>query len=110
MGTWHLWIQNVTQGWTFSTTQTPTAMVPSRMSAEWIVECPLNGRPGPPFRLADFGTVTFTHASVNVGASNLKLRPGARVHALEMIRGIRSISVPGELGANGGFSVKWGGY
>ncbi len=63
-----LTLQNVTRGWTFTTTQ--TARRAKRVSAEVIIEAP--GTPHYP----NFGTISFTSATIN-GASLGSFNPVA---------------------------------
>ncbi len=54
-----LTLTDSTQGWTFSTVQTPVT-TPPELSAEWIVEAPSKCHGCAPVKLADFGTATFS--------------------------------------------------
>ena len=65
--TFTLTLTDNTQGWTNSTTQTPTTTA-AAASAEWIVEAPtIKGKPS---KLANFGSVSFSGLSVTSNPSS----------------------------------------
>jgi hypothetical protein len=64
--TFTLTITDLTQQWTYSTTQTVQGS-PQRSSAEWIEEAPSSSTGVLP--LADFGSVTFTDAQATLGGA-----------------------------------------
>ncbi len=60
-GKFQLTMTDVTQNWTFTTSQKSGQAI--RSSAEWIMEAPWSGGVLP---LADFGTITFSNASATI--------------------------------------------
>ncbi len=102
-----LTLTNVTTNQTFTITkQAPGA---ERTSAEWIAEAPANFFGILP--LANFGTDTFTHASVNMNGTVGTISNTAwQNQAINMVtsNGLQSKATTGSLSSDGsGFSVTW---
>ncbi len=82
-----LTLSDSTQGWSFSTAQTPTT-TPPELSAEWIVEAPSKCNGCGPEKLADFGSATFSaitdtpsSSPTNVTAWPIEMTKGKTVKA-----------------------------
>jgi hypothetical protein len=65
-GTCTLYMRDATQGWTYGPTKVAGSSSAEDMSAEWVVEAPSSGSGILP--LADFGTVTLTGCSAQIGS------------------------------------------
>jgi hypothetical protein len=85
-----LTLTDATQGWSFSTVQTPSP-TPPELSAEWIVEAPSKCDGCAPLKLADFGSATFTgitdtpsSSPSNVTAWPIDMKKGKKVKASTM--------------------------
>ena len=63
-------ISDATQHWSYSTPELAATPLPLNSSAEWIAEAPCSGSSCKVLPLADFGSVTFTGATVNGGPVN----------------------------------------
>ena len=99
-GTFQLSLTDVTRGWTH--TVTPTLKRASRGSAEVIVEAPSSS--GGVLPLADFGTASFSGATVN-GSLLSSSTPG--VDPITMVTSGGTVKAqPGSL-SNGSFSDSW---
>jgi len=70
-GTWHVAIEDTTQGWLAETTF-PVTFV-SGKTAEWVTERPYDPTTGSLTTLADFDTTRFFDLSVNAGATAVTL-------------------------------------
>ena len=104
---WTLAIDDLTAGWTFTTTIDSPTPTPAQSSAEWIVERPDIGSRNLP-ALADFASTTFTDASATAGASG---SISAFSYApIDMVSndGSATLSTPGALSADGtSFTATW---
>ena len=99
-GTFQLSLTDVTRGWTH--TVTPMLKRASRGSAEVIVEAPSSS--GGVLPLADFGTASFSGATVN-GSLLSSSTPG--VDPITMVTSGGTVKAqPGSL-SNGSFSDSW---
>ena len=94
---WQISFADTTNGQTFSTTVSYTS---SLSSAEWIEEAPSDGYGTVP--LANFGSVSFTHASSNQGTLS---QSGAQPLAMADDQG-QTLATPSAIGSDGAsFSV-----
>ena len=103
--TWTIYMDDVTQTETFSTTQTyppPSPAGPtSETSAEWIVEAPELSRGARPAPLADYTPTTFTNLSV-VGSDSEQSEQA-------LFQGSDFVSVPSGMAEGGtSFNVTYG--
>ncbi len=99
-GSWTITIEDVTEGWTFSTTQ---AYSGPASSAEWILEAPTIG--GHVATLANYGETAFNPGSVNGGQSpNFTVQDAGVM--VQKNKQVSTPSVPNSY-ANG-FNVEYG--
>jgi uncharacterized repeat protein (TIGR02543 family) len=108
-GEWTLDIADVTVGWTFSIVIATPSPPPSQVSAEWIAEDPGICTPTCAIgSLADFGTVTFTNASVTSSGTTGSITSDG-VTAIEITDGSNVVmAAPGLLnGAGTSFTDTW---
>jgi hypothetical protein len=107
---WTLSVADATAGWTFSIPIASPTPAPDASSAEWIVEAPEVCNPNCAITsLADFGTVTFTNASVTSstgGTGNINSNAGLAVETIGSTGDI--IMIPGALDSTGtSFTDTW---
>jgi len=102
---WTLAITDSTQNWSY-TTSPPIKFSAEQESSEWIVERPeVDGNTGVP--LADFGSVTFTNATVN-GTSDPISAFSASSIGMVGNNGSTILAAPGPLSASGeNFTDNW---
>jgi hypothetical protein len=91
---------------------TVEAPLDEQMTAEWIVEAPLQGLSGlfEPWPLADFGTTCFSNCSVTLNSVEGPInRVGAIIYAATMVNGSGEVKArPSALACDGSsFSVIW---
>ena len=106
--TWTLSLHNSTANWTFSIPIVDTTP-PSQASAEWIVETPgVCSGTCSLSPLTNFGTVTFTNASVTSGAGTTAIQTGEYLGLDVTDSGGATLMYPGSLFYGGaGFIVTW---
>jgi len=107
---WTLRVVDTTAGWTFSTVIASPSPAPSATSAEWIVESPQSCSGScTEDSLADFGTVTFTNASVTSSTAGTGSITSDSVIALETTGNSGDVMMaPGVLNGSGtSFSDTW---
>ena len=98
-GTWTISITDVTQNWTFTTTQSYSGPA---TSAEWIQEAPTIG--GHVATLANYGLTTFNPGTVNGAAPGLVQADGG-----VMIQKNKQVSTPSLPDSDSdGFNVQYG--
>jgi len=102
-------IVDATEHWTYSTPEVvATLPLPSNSSAEWIAEAPCSGSSCKVLPLADFGSVTFSGATVNGGPVN---GTGLTDHVITMTKNKKGTKVKASTsaldGTGQGFTVTW---
>jgi hypothetical protein len=108
-GEWTLDVADTTAGWTFSIVIATPSPPPAQASAEWIAEDPGVCTPTCAIgSLADFGTVTFTNASVTSNGATGSITSDG-VTAIEITDGSNVVmAAPGLLnGAGTSFTDTW---
>jgi uncharacterized repeat protein (TIGR02543 family) len=108
-GEWTLDIADTSVGWTFSIVIATPSPPPAQASAEWIAEDPGICNPTCAIgSLADFGTVTFTNASVTSNGTTGSITSDG-VTAIEITDGSNVVmAAPGVLnGAGTSFTDTW---
>jgi hypothetical protein len=105
---WTLAIDDVTAGWTFTTTIDSPTPTPTQSSAEWIVERPSIGSANLP-PLANFAATTFTNTSATAGASSGSISAFSYAPiAMVSNDGSSTLATPGALSAGGtSFTDTW---
>jgi hypothetical protein len=115
-GVWTFTLVNSTDHWTYSTTAPEPSSPPAQSSAEWIVEapeiCSSNGTDCAEASLANFGTVTFTNASVSSSGATSQtsvVNPsGVAEVDVDGVPPTVTYMYPGPLSASGtSFTVTW---
>lgn len=100
--TFVLSLKNLSTGGSFSTTQKGPGM---RQSAEWIVEAPYDGGVLP---LANFGTITISHASVTINGHTGAINDLAWQNSLQIMdTPLLTIKAQPSLLGGSAFSVAW---
>jgi hypothetical protein len=102
-------IADATQHWTYSTPEVvATTPLPSNSSAEWIAEAPCTGSTCKVLPLADFGSVTFSGATVDGSPVNAA---GLTDHAITMTKNKKGTVVKASTspldGTGHSFTVTW---